>query len=479
MKKLQAFISYRRDTGRETARNIYEKLTMKGINTFFDYSSMREGKFNQQIYEAIEQADDFILILSKNALDRCIFSDDWVRIEIEHALKHNKNIILVNVEKEIEFPDNLPETLIELPNYHAMTLSQEYYEESIAKLIKMLTSKHSQLFISRIFEKINKGSILSKLIIYLIIILIGSAIVYWCLESQKDIAVHKNSLVAKLYLPRYPDLDREVLSSHWFTHHDQGDFEYIDTIIGNEYYIYPRSRYLTDQSHKSLQVLDNYTPFYHNLPLRLSVQNTKSSTKKIIKAEFEIMEIHPITDPIITIKALPNSLKFISQVEDYMPKYELDYSLLAPGESLTSYKMRENVTSGNYVVSPGESNSIQGKISFNKNQWKFNYLFQHPDSLPLNEETANIKVSPASSNVGVYYVDIKSFEMPFLYSIEEIQRKLVNGEVDDDMYIIVSSNFSFDAKVRVKLQMLTNEIVYTEPINVRYIKPNLYENYPF
>lgn len=71
-KGVQVFISYRREGGRDIARNIYERLSMSGYTTFFDYDSMRNGKFNTQIFKAIEQASDFILILSKDALGRCV-----------------------------------------------------------------------------------------------------------------------------------------------------------------------------------------------------------------------------------------------------------------------------------------------------------------------------------------------------------------------------------------------------------------------
>ncbi len=135
------FISYRRDTGLETARNICDRLSMSGIPTFFDFDSMRNGKFNDQIFEAIENASDFVLVVSRNALDRCRNTDDWVRIEIEHALKHNKNIVLVYTEPQLTFPDNFPPSLWDLKNYQGLHLSHEYYNESITKLMKMLNAR--------------------------------------------------------------------------------------------------------------------------------------------------------------------------------------------------------------------------------------------------------------------------------------------------------------------------------------------------
>lgn len=49
------FVSYRRVDGRDHARNIQLGLQQRGssLNVFFDYESIREGKFNLQIIDAI------------------------------------------------------------------------------------------------------------------------------------------------------------------------------------------------------------------------------------------------------------------------------------------------------------------------------------------------------------------------------------------------------------------------------------------
>ena len=89
------FISYRRSGGLETARNLRDRLSSLNYKVFFDLTSMREGKFNRQIFDEIAQADDFILILSEGSLDRCVEEQDWLRLEIQRALLLHKNIIPV------------------------------------------------------------------------------------------------------------------------------------------------------------------------------------------------------------------------------------------------------------------------------------------------------------------------------------------------------------------------------------------------
>ena len=85
-----AFISYRRDGGHEMARLLYEHLTNRGINCFFDLEELGSGKFDVKLLRNIEQSKNFILVLSPDALARCQNEGDWVRSEIEHAIKHKK-----------------------------------------------------------------------------------------------------------------------------------------------------------------------------------------------------------------------------------------------------------------------------------------------------------------------------------------------------------------------------------------------------
>ncbi|MBR3765583.1 MAG: toll/interleukin-1 receptor domain-containing protein, partial [Muribaculaceae bacterium] len=90
--KYDIFISYRRDGGLELADSIYQRLINAGYSVFIDLEQLNSGRFNEKLLTVIENCTDFILVLPPNALDRCSDADDWVRLEIEHAKKHNKNI---------------------------------------------------------------------------------------------------------------------------------------------------------------------------------------------------------------------------------------------------------------------------------------------------------------------------------------------------------------------------------------------------
>ena len=109
-KKYDIFISYRRDGGAETAKHLRDILTAKGYSVFFDTDSLRNGAFNQELINVIRNCKDFILILSPNALDRCVNDGDWVRQEIACALESDKNIVPV-MHKNFRFPEKLPDDI--------------------------------------------------------------------------------------------------------------------------------------------------------------------------------------------------------------------------------------------------------------------------------------------------------------------------------------------------------------------------------
>ena len=136
--KYDIFISYRRKTGADDARLLQQSLKARGYKVFFDYDSLRDGKFDERIYAAIEKAPIFILMLSEGSLDTCDKEDDWVRIEIEHAIKQKRKIIPVAVNPSAwTFPESLPAAIMKgIKNEQISELNKEaFFEESIEKII--------------------------------------------------------------------------------------------------------------------------------------------------------------------------------------------------------------------------------------------------------------------------------------------------------------------------------------------------------
>ena len=131
------FISYRRETGADDARLLQQALKARGFDVFFDYDSLRDGKFNQKIFEAIDEAPVFVLLLTARSLDRCAQEGDWVRMEIEHALAKGRHIVPVAPSSQVwSFPVSLPESLRDIPFEQVSELNKtSLFEASIDDIV--------------------------------------------------------------------------------------------------------------------------------------------------------------------------------------------------------------------------------------------------------------------------------------------------------------------------------------------------------
>lgn len=134
---MDVFISYRREGGYAMARLLYECLRNIGVSVFLDLEELRSGQFNEKLYQEIEKCKNFVLVLPPNSLDRCEAENDWLRLEIEHAIKQKKNIIPVMMVG-FEFPDQLPPSLQVLPFFNGVRSSREYFDATIKKIVSML-----------------------------------------------------------------------------------------------------------------------------------------------------------------------------------------------------------------------------------------------------------------------------------------------------------------------------------------------------
>jgi len=469
-KGISVFISYRRSTGREVARNLYERLSMNGINTFFDYNSMREGKFNKQIFAAIEQAKDFIFVLSNDALDRCVNEDDWVRIEIEHALKYNKNIIIVSTQETITFPKNLPQSLVELSYYQAVTLSQEYYDESIKRIIGMLSDNPHK-------RKQKKAILISTIFIGFALIIAGTLCYNMYCNRLVDKSLSNSDVMAKLYLPRYGDINREILNKPFFEDESLNAFSYVDTIINEGYMIYPKSSFMTSPYSNFVSVQETDSLKVHNLPIRVRIYNPKSKTVIINKATLQLFNIKPLIH--LSASIIKNDSGLILRNEDNftMPRYKLKYSYLKPNESFIDYKNEVLISSQEYTLIPPEENiRIKGRIEYNDSYWNFDTQFSEYNHLI---QTPSSMINPVSSD---YYISIcKILSMSEIQDItlENFNRKLVKGEVDDNIFIIIKSSNNFVADTRILLTTIDHQEIYSDFIRIIYINPKNFEYEPF
>ena len=140
MENYQIFISYRRDGGEFLAGRVSDKLADSGYCVFYDVESMRAGPFNEQIYAAIDQCEDVLLVLPPHALDRCRDAGDWVRKEIEYALSRGKNVIPL-LMRDFHFPDDLPESMAAVAMCEGVAVDSHYFDAMMERIRTLLRSK--------------------------------------------------------------------------------------------------------------------------------------------------------------------------------------------------------------------------------------------------------------------------------------------------------------------------------------------------
>ena len=170
-----AFISYRRETGSEMASLLQAVLSDRfHKKAFLDIKELQVGRFDEELLMRIQDIPNFILILSKASLDRCVNKSDWLKREIMHALEKKRNIIPVLTEG-FEFPSDeswrlFPPEMHVLTSINGVAYSHIHQDDAIRKIasymktekeIKNIDSKRDRNFVDgRInkFDSVLNGS---------------------------------------------------------------------------------------------------------------------------------------------------------------------------------------------------------------------------------------------------------------------------------------------------------------------------------
>ena len=138
--KYQIYIIYRNDGDECLTRLLEHKLTDCGFNVFCGADTLCLTTLNNSLLEKIDECTDVLVVLSPHSLDRCVEPNDWVRLEIAHALKQQKNIVPIFM-RNFTFPDTLPEDIEQIRYLAGITANNEYFSAAFEKLVsKFLVS---------------------------------------------------------------------------------------------------------------------------------------------------------------------------------------------------------------------------------------------------------------------------------------------------------------------------------------------------
>ena len=138
-RKYDIFLSYRRSDGKLLARLLKESLEKRGIHVFLDMDELLDGVFDERVLHAIEVAPIFLLLMTPHVCDRCLQEKDWVRIEIECAIRSKRTIIPINPDNCFKrFGPSIPTHLHEALslNQYSLVDTGQLYQESIEKLVR-------------------------------------------------------------------------------------------------------------------------------------------------------------------------------------------------------------------------------------------------------------------------------------------------------------------------------------------------------
>lgn len=142
MSSKTVFLSYRR-TDFAWAMAVYQDLARHGFDVFLDYEQISSGRFEQVILESIRARTHFLLLLTQDALDRCDQPEDWLRREIEEALRTQRNIVPLFIHGfRFDTPKItacLTGELEKLRSYNGVTISPEYFVASMEKIRRFLS----------------------------------------------------------------------------------------------------------------------------------------------------------------------------------------------------------------------------------------------------------------------------------------------------------------------------------------------------
>ena len=141
------FLSYRRKdpdghSNVGTVRTFKYEFERHHYEVFFDYTDCTDEYFKDSILPAIRTCRHFVLVLTRGCFDRCKDEGDWLRREIEEAIKCGRKIIPITPDGEVDvWPTGLPESIsnaltgndgLQITTIHTDSI----FEANMAQLIK-------------------------------------------------------------------------------------------------------------------------------------------------------------------------------------------------------------------------------------------------------------------------------------------------------------------------------------------------------
>jgi hypothetical protein len=138
--EFDVYVSYRSSTGSALAKAVSESLIDRGFRVFLNGNGEDSAAIGQHL-EIIENTPDFLLLLTPNALDACVESDDPMRKEILHALRTDRHVVPVSAPGYAQPAGAvLPPEFASLAARPGVSYVPHRSRESLARIANMLST---------------------------------------------------------------------------------------------------------------------------------------------------------------------------------------------------------------------------------------------------------------------------------------------------------------------------------------------------
>lgn len=203
------FISYHRDNNYFVGR-LFKDLQEHYFNPFLDIKDIGSGRYDQQIYNAIDECKHFILVLSSNTLRCCWNPKDWVRKEVEFAIKKKKHIIVIQLQ-DFKYPLFIPDSLKPIKHLQAIFPSPETFDDSVNQVVDSLNDTNWTAYDDSVFEKNERYIRKKKFIMFICITVIFLLFLSFSYKAIKDEKVIQTCLLVRDASGVW--LDTEIMSA--------------------------------------------------------------------------------------------------------------------------------------------------------------------------------------------------------------------------------------------------------------------------
>lgn len=162
MRSYDVFISYRRRTGIHQANLIKSELSKENYTCFLDTDNLLSGDYRKELEPSVQACKALLILITENHIEEYAKPGDACLLELQAALKYNKDIIVLSyiprkdVRDKLNTIENLPECVRHLVNQNILYIDPNIVKnDTITKVIASIREINKKLY-NKISSKLSK-----------------------------------------------------------------------------------------------------------------------------------------------------------------------------------------------------------------------------------------------------------------------------------------------------------------------------------